>query len=59
MHVIVHLNDARVVGLFASEEKAYAWARKVPNMLFLTAEEHEHAEINGDFYVAKLEVRDG
>ena len=54
--VIVHLNDARVIGSFESEEAAYAWAKAVPNALFPTEEEWEHADVNGDFWATKLEV---
>jgi hypothetical protein len=46
--VIVHQNDARVVGPFASAEAAEDWARRTPNVLFGSEEELEHvSELEG------------
>lgn len=54
-YVIVFLNDARVIGPFKTEKLAAKWARTVPNSLFETEDEWEHAECNGDFWFAELE----
>jgi hypothetical protein len=53
--VVVYLNDARVIGPFGTRGAADAWARKVPNKLFDTEEQLEHADTNSDFYVTELE----
>ncbi len=53
--VLVYLNDSRVFGPFGSVIAAEHWARSVPNKLFKTMEQHDHADGNGDFWTTELE----
>ncbi len=56
MWVIVYRNDARVIGLFHSQAAAERWISAVPNILFKTTAEVEHADLNADFFIAQVEV---
>lgn len=59
MYVIVYLNDARVIGPFNSEADAEHWAKKIPNRLFLSDAEYQHADTNADFFITKFEFLNG
>ena len=54
MFVLVYLDDSMVFGPFESEQAGYDWAKRIPNALFWTQEDWEHASGNSDFWVTKL-----
>lgn len=56
--LVVYLSDSRVVGPFADAAAATAWLRAVPNRLFDTLDDLEHARANADVWLAPLEGPD-
>lgn len=54
--MLVYRNDGRVIGPFESRTAAYVWAGTVPNSLFATRAEWEHAAGNVDFEAMEVEA---